>query len=333
MALLRNLFDKKKTTDQVDIKGLLRALGSSDKNVWLPAVQSLAAVGDNRAIDPLFNKLQKYNDYNIHVLRALGAFKQEDVAQRILSLDSRNWGSPFWEAAEAALVSIGEPSVAPVTREFDKPINEAFKRNEGNGYGFLLKVLRDIGSPSALPTVKRYVQRSIDEGALNSTPIVNAVEYLSIQWGDAQAVDVLVNLVACLVRRFHLVDTAWSQSRSGVSIMTYASIEAFAAMRNQAAIPSLQSIIEHPQVESFEKMCAERALAIITSQFNLENNGGILAEHQDPVCGATPKYPHFKSEYKGITYYFGSSLCKMAFEKSPTRFVNDDGTLKEGAQM
>jgi YHS domain-containing protein len=40
-----------------------------------------------------------------------------------------------------------------------------------------------------------------------------------------------------------------------------------------------------------------------------------------------------KSEYKGTTYYFCSRGCKVAFEKSPTRFVNEDGSLKEGGQM
>jgi len=58
-------------------------------------------------------------------------------------------------------------------------------------------------------------------------------------------------------------------------------------------------------------------------------------EHTDPVCGmkVVEGKEAAKSEYKGKTYYFCSRGCKVAFEKSPTRFVNEDGTLKPGAQM
>jgi YHS domain-containing protein len=58
-------------------------------------------------------------------------------------------------------------------------------------------------------------------------------------------------------------------------------------------------------------------------------------EHKDPVCGMTvvEGKEAAKSEYKGTTYYFCSRGCKVAFEKAPTRFVNEDGSLKPGAQM
>ncbi|MDE3089531.1 MAG: YHS domain-containing protein [Chloroflexota bacterium] len=58
-------------------------------------------------------------------------------------------------------------------------------------------------------------------------------------------------------------------------------------------------------------------------------------EHKDPVCGMTvvEGKEAAKSEYKAMTYYFCSRGCKVAFEKSPTRFVNDDGSLKAGGQM
>ena len=58
-------------------------------------------------------------------------------------------------------------------------------------------------------------------------------------------------------------------------------------------------------------------------------------EHKDPVCGMTvvEGKEAAKSDYKGATYYFCSRGCKVAFDKSPTRYVNDDGTLKPGAQM
>jgi YHS domain-containing protein len=58
-------------------------------------------------------------------------------------------------------------------------------------------------------------------------------------------------------------------------------------------------------------------------------------EHKDPVCGMTvvEGQEAAKSDYKNTTYYFCSRGCKVAFDKSPTRYVNDDGTLKPGAQM
>ena len=58
-------------------------------------------------------------------------------------------------------------------------------------------------------------------------------------------------------------------------------------------------------------------------------------EHKDPVCGMTviEGKEAAQSDYKGTTYYFCSRGCKVAFEKSPTRFVNEDGSLKPGAQM
>ena len=58
-------------------------------------------------------------------------------------------------------------------------------------------------------------------------------------------------------------------------------------------------------------------------------------EHTDPVCGmkVVEGKQAAQSEYKGKTFYFCSRGCKVAFEKSPTRFVNEDGSLKEGGQM
>ncbi len=58
-------------------------------------------------------------------------------------------------------------------------------------------------------------------------------------------------------------------------------------------------------------------------------------EHKDPVCGMTviEGKEAAKSEYKNKTYYFCSRGCKVAFEKSPTRYVNDDGSIKPGGQM
>lgn len=53
-------------------------------------------------------------------------------------------------------------------------------------------------------------------------------------------------------------------------------------------------------------------------------NAGI----HDPVCGMEIKeiFKAEKLEYKGKTYYFCSTLCKIQFEKEPEKYIKkDDG--------
>ena len=58
-------------------------------------------------------------------------------------------------------------------------------------------------------------------------------------------------------------------------------------------------------------------------------------EHKDPVCGMTvvERKEAAKSEYKGKTYYFCSKGCKVAFEKSPARYINPDGSINTNNQI
>ncbi|MCP8304252.1 MAG: YHS domain-containing protein [archaeon] len=44
---------------------------------------------------------------------------------------------------------------------------------------------------------------------------------------------------------------------------------------------------------------------------------------KDPICGmdVNEKTAEHKSEYKGQTYYFCSSLCKQTFDKEPAKYV------------
>jgi YHS domain-containing protein len=44
---------------------------------------------------------------------------------------------------------------------------------------------------------------------------------------------------------------------------------------------------------------------------------------KDPVCGMSvdEKTPGATSVYKGVTYYFCSKGCKVAFEKEPEKFL------------
>ncbi|MCP8308635.1 MAG: YHS domain-containing protein [archaeon] len=44
---------------------------------------------------------------------------------------------------------------------------------------------------------------------------------------------------------------------------------------------------------------------------------------KDPVCGMSvdEKKTKYKSDYKGKTYYFCSTTCKSAFDKSPGKYV------------
>jgi YHS domain-containing protein len=43
----------------------------------------------------------------------------------------------------------------------------------------------------------------------------------------------------------------------------------------------------------------------------------------DPICGMTvdEKTAKFKTDYKGITYYFCAPGCKKAFEKEPEKYL------------
>jgi YHS domain-containing protein len=44
----------------------------------------------------------------------------------------------------------------------------------------------------------------------------------------------------------------------------------------------------------------------------------------DPVCKMTvdEKATQWKSEYKGVIYYFCAPGCKKAFDKNPVKYVN-----------
>jgi len=53
----------------------------------------------------------------------------------------------------------------------------------------------------------------------------------------------------------------------------------------------------------------------------MNSRGEIVAK--DPVCGMSvdEKKTKYKSDYKGKTYYFCSTTCKSAFDKSPGKYV------------
>ena len=54
------------------------------------------------------------------------------------------------------------------------------------------------------------------------------------------------------------------------------------------------------------------------------------AQAKDPVCGMTVETKDSESaEYKGKKYYFCSKDEKATFEKSPEKFVKDEGAKKK----
>lgn len=56
----------------------------------------------------------------------------------------------------------------------------------------------------------------------------------------------------------------------------------------------------------------------------------IPAEAKDPVCGMTVQTKAAeKTEYKGKTYYFCSKEEKTTFEKSPEKYVKEEGAKKK----
>lgn len=50
-----------------------------------------------------------------------------------------------------------------------------------------------------------------------------------------------------------------------------------------------------------------------------------MSQQIDVVCGmgVNPKKSHFKSDYKGIKYFFCSKDCKKQFDRSPAKFVEE----------
>lgn len=52
---------------------------------------------------------------------------------------------------------------------------------------------------------------------------------------------------------------------------------------------------------------------------------------KDPVCGmdVDEKKAAAKSEYKGKTYYFCASGCKVAFDKEPEKYVRKEHDEKQ----
>ncbi len=49
---------------------------------------------------------------------------------------------------------------------------------------------------------------------------------------------------------------------------------------------------------------------------------------KDPVCGmqVDEKKAAANSTYHGTTYYFCAPACKVAFDKSPEKFIGKTGT-------
>ncbi|MGQ9718365.1 MAG: YHS domain-containing protein [Nitrososphaerales archaeon] len=44
---------------------------------------------------------------------------------------------------------------------------------------------------------------------------------------------------------------------------------------------------------------------------------------KDPICGmdVDEKKAKLKSDYKGKTYYFCSTTCKLTFDKNPGKYI------------
>src|ERR671925_97021 len=57
--------------------------------------------------------------------------------------------------------------------------------------------------------------------------------------------------------------------------------------------------------------------------------GGTMAQVKDPVCGMMVETDNAAatSTFQGQTYYFCSVDCKRSFDKDPTRFTENAGTL------
>jgi hypothetical protein len=248
-----------------DAPGSTRS-GSSGQ-AWMAAAASLSMMGDRRAIDPLFERLARYNDNNWCLFDALSTFKEEDVARRIIGVCATGrdkWLLRTRERMEAALVSIGEPAVGPICEEL--VMSEGEGRLGRLGPQLAARLLRDIGSPYALPCVSGFV-RSHLEGSLplaNVHPLEYSVQYLADQ-NDADSSDLIAAVLARLVRWFDVEDTSMYQYRSAASILATACIDGLAKTRNEKAMALLESIASHPKA-GHEAAYAQEALRVIRGE-------------------------------------------------------------------
>jgi HEAT repeat protein len=255
-----------------DVTGLLGALDSEDPSIWIPAARALAAIGDERAISPLREKVEDWgprmNGYRsgpgADALSALVAFNNERVARELISLFSDNWMDAARRPAVAALVSLGEPAARPVCEQLKTNKNPAF------GSQRAMEVLKRIGSPSALPDVKDFVRAYIGgpelsarqiragysdvhrPGLDNPTLLGSAIEYLADQ-EDPEVAGLLADLLTYLTGRFR-------EGGSAISIMTMDCIRALRRMGATAAIPALEAVVTSPHAGGTERSWAVGAL-------------------------------------------------------------------------
>lgn len=274
-----------------DVEGLLGALGNEDPDVWIPVAQALAAIGDERAIGPLSEKVGDWaprghgyeSGPGADALTALLAFKNEAVAEQLVLLFSENWMYNARRPAEDALVSLGEAAVKPVCDQLKPGKNAAF------GSGLAMDVLKRIGSPSALPDVKDFVRAYIGgrevrvhavqvgvAGADDYGCIKSAIEYLADQ-EDPEVAGLLADLLAYLIGR---LGEYWpgSGGRSGISIMTMTCIEALRRIGATAAMPALEAVVTSPHTDRSERSMAARALRTVGATVDWNAPWYLLAE-------------------------------------------------------
>lgn len=254
-----------------DVAGLIRTLKDDHDAVWLPAAEALAAIGDERAIDPLFERMQRC--HTPRVLRLLAAFPKEEVAERLLSLNTSGWPTDQQQALFETLTAMGEPAVGPLSRELweSRPDLEAYQLSLRNGR--CLKALGHIGGLSPLPIVKRYLKQCIDDfnprlcgyGGEDNC-VTYAAEYLSQHYDD-EAVDLLcalqVKLSDCFELENHTRGPSAHNPRASANVMSHGILPALGKIRSERAVPALEAIANHEFADDFVKRLARSALAAI----------------------------------------------------------------------
>jgi len=256
-------------------RALLGALDSEDRSIWIPAARALAAIGDERAISPLREKVEEWGPRmygyrsgpGADALSALVAFNNERVARELIPLFSDDWMDAARRPAVDALVLLGEPAVRPVCEQLLTNKNPAFGRQRA------MWVLQRIGSPSALPDVKDFVRAYIggldsgfgdrvvaDVGARrgqlildNPTLLGSAIDYLADQ-EDPEVAGLLADLLTYSVR----ASTRGSFGR--ISGLTVDCIKAIGRMGAAAAAQALEAVVTSPHEGFYERSRAADAL-------------------------------------------------------------------------
>jgi beta-lactamase regulating signal transducer with metallopeptidase domain/HEAT repeat protein len=143
------------------IPALVKAASDSRPNIRDMALFALIISGDNRAIDPLLQRLQDKNGYNaIGAIDALGRFRDPRIVESLLRL--WNQGRFRSEVASALGHQGDQRAVAPLMAACGEALDDAKKTGDWNKQFALMRnsawALGALGDPAAVPLLKKMLE-------------------------------------------------------------------------------------------------------------------------------------------------------------------------------